>query len=392
MIKRCLLTMILLIFLFSTICYSVNIRHDVDDNDYINFAEEHFFESGLVVVRPFEETPGTGVIIHPNYILTAGHVGSMDGPAQMPINYKGKEYIVDYVYLYPDFSLEQDYTTYMKYDIAMLRLEGRGIENVTPSVIWTQPISLGQKIVGVGQGKSSTGLEGDERIPSGTFRAYENTIDYIFDDENYNLFVTDFDSAENACNSLSDTLYCLDKEINGESSPDPLPLEGSLGAGDSGSGIWIEENGKFYLAGIASGRHYASYCAQSLYVNLTNKTLYDWIVSICPFVSPPEIPDSVYLDENLSMMIPNIQCDDELLNIELNLEFYSNASGLLIWKLNQANPSTIQPLSSISINTDYTISFSQFIYQNQTVKYPVILEPFFNKLDPFKLYWKLEMK
>lgn len=386
---------IVLILFFSSICYGVNIRHDVTDSEYISFAQEGFSESGLVVVRPFEETPATGVIIHTNYILTAGHVGSMDGPAKMPIQYKGKEYIVDYVYLFPGFSLDDSYTMYMGYDVSILRLEGSGIQNVPPSIIWNQPVSLGQKIVGVGQGKSSTGLQNEEIIPAGTFRGYENTIDYILDDETNNLLVTDFDSPQNSCNSLADIVYCLDnREIKGNSSSEPLSLEGGLGAGDSGSGIWIKGNQNYFLVGIASGRYYASYCAQSQYVNLTNKKIYDWIVSICPSVADNIIKSDIYqvcIDDKLSMTIPNIKCDGQLLNTGLTLEFYNNPSGLFIWKLKSSSVSTIEPLSQITISTDYKISFSEFIYQNQRVPLAVILEAYFNKADPFTLYWKLAM-
>ena len=203
------ISVIISILFISNICYGVNIRHDVSDSDYIEFAQNKSLESGLVVIRPSIETPATGVIIHPKYILTAAHVGATSGATQIPISYKGKEYMADYVYLFPDYSSEQDYVTYMKYDVAILRLEGNGIENAAPSVIWTKQVTLGQSIVGVGQGKSSTGLDGSESISAGTFRGYKNSVDYILNDENYNLMVTDFDSPESNCNSLSNTLYCL---------------------------------------------------------------------------------------------------------------------------------------------------------------------------------------
>jgi len=91
------------------------------------------------------------------------------------------------------------------------------------------------------------------------------------------------------------------------------------------------------------------------------------------------------------MTIPNIKCDGQLLNTGLTLEFYNNPSGLFIWKLKSSSVSTIEPLSQITISTDYKISFSEFIYQNQRVPLGVILEAYFNKADPFTLYWKLAM-
>lgn len=109
------------------------------------------------------------------------------------------------------------------------------------------------------------------------------------------------------------------------------------------------------------------------------------------FQTLQQATDTVSLDENLFMIIPNITLNKELLNIRLNLEFYHNPFDSLIWKMKDTTQCNTELSSEISISTDYKISFTEFIYQNKIMSFPVTLEPYFNKEDPFVLYWKLVM-
>ncbi len=268
---------------FSTGIGAVTIRHDVKDAAYIAFAKKEYLRPGLVTTRPMAEVPGSGVIIHPNYVLTAGHVGSVNGPAKMPVVFDGKEYMVDFVYLCPGYALNK--SSLQGNDISLLKIEGNGITRVRPAVIWTGGMSPGMRIIGVGQGKTGTGLQNDEPGPPRTFRAYENTVDYILGADNYRFFITDFDSPDANANTLAGIVYALGgKKITTLSSAMPLPLEGSTAAGDSGSGVWIESGGSYFLAGITSGRFYSCYGGQSGYVNLGDERILAWIKSICPGV------------------------------------------------------------------------------------------------------------
>jgi hypothetical protein len=259
---------------------AVTIRHDVADQRYRELARRPELAAGLVVTRPDAPVPGGGVLLHPRCVLTAGHVGSVEGPADMPVAYQGKRYIVDHVYLYPGFKQARE--TFGGHDLAILRLKGAGLTGVPPAVVWRGGLRPGQRFIGVGQGKTGTGRQNDEPDAARTFRGYENTIDHVFGSERHGLLVADFDSPEGQGNTLAHTLfYPTRTPIRGRSSATPLPLEGAATAGDSGSGIWGLIGGKHRLIGITTFRIYSGYGGQSYYVNLSDPRLADWIARTC---------------------------------------------------------------------------------------------------------------
>ncbi|OHD55641.1 MAG: hypothetical protein A2Y33_13485 [Spirochaetes bacterium GWF1_51_8] len=266
------------IFIFILRAYPVIIRADIPDQEYIEYAKSSFFIPGLVVTRPEAPIHGSGVVIGQNFILTAGHIGSKDGPAGMPVIFQQKEYFVDHVFLFPGYISNQNSASGC--DLAILHIKGNGISYIEPAKIWKGEVKTGMQVFGVGQGKSGTGVQKTDTVSGGVFRGYQNTIDFIGDNAHYNILITDFDGPGNTGNSLASKVYAFDQEIDGDSSPAPLPLEGTLGAGDSGSGIWIKKDNFYYLVGIAAGRYYSCYNAQSLYVNLCNPEIYRWIRSV----------------------------------------------------------------------------------------------------------------
>ncbi len=268
-----------LFFILSTPISPINIRHDVKHKAYIKYAKLKHFKPGLIITRPNVKISGSGVLIHKNYIVTAGHIVSSHGPANMTVLYNRVKYIIDYVYLFPGYNLKQ--RKKLGNDVAILRIKGKGIKQINPAVISKIKITKGTIIYGVGQGKSSTGVEKREILSHGTFRGYQNIVDYI-SKFRFNMFVTDFDDPCGKGNSLNKILYFNKKRINCNSCSKPLPLEGSLAKGDSGSGVWIKLHGKYYLVGIASGRYYSRYSAQSIYINLTNNYVRAWILTIIP--------------------------------------------------------------------------------------------------------------
>ncbi|MBN1532845.1 MAG: trypsin-like serine protease [Spirochaetes bacterium] len=270
-----------LILSASTAAFPVTVRHDTDNARYTALAKRHDLAAGLVVTRPSAGTPGCGVLIHRRYVLTAGHIGSEEGPADMPVRYGETEYRVEHVYLFPRFKMQKN--KWGGCDIAVLRLRGEGIPGVQPATLWTGGVRAGQRFIGLGQGRSGTGAQNDEPLAAGTFRGYENTVDFIFGEEEYNLLAADFDGPDGVGNSLSSTLFHPARTaIAGNSSAAPLALEGSLAAGDSGSGIWVDFGGGYCLVGIATLRVYSCYGGQGYYVNLGNQEIARWILSICP--------------------------------------------------------------------------------------------------------------
>jgi len=257
---------------------AITIRHDVAEGRYIRLGQAAHLKPGLVVTRPDAPVPGSGVLVHKNFVLTAGHVGSVNGPAAMPIVYLGKRYTVDYVSLFPGYDGKAGLSG--GNDLALLHIQGEGIIGHPIAQVWTGGVEKGQIFEGVGYGKSGTGKQSDEPLPGGKFRGYQNTVDVVLDDSHWNMLIADFDGPDNAGNSLAAEIFHTKARIAGDSSGQPLPLEGTLAAGDSGSGIWARKQGRFYLIGIATGRYYSSYGGQSMYVNLSHPQIAQWMASV----------------------------------------------------------------------------------------------------------------
>ena len=264
--------------------YAVMIRHDVPDEKYRKLADLPGIQSGVVTVLD-DRGDYTGVLIDSRHVLTVGHpiVGFLppdesNGALKIRVRVQDTEYPIEFAFLHPRYDREAHHGGA---DLAILRLSKPGIVSIKPTAIWVGGLKEGERFVGVGQGKSGTGKENNEPEPFGVFRAYENTIDYLFPDEEFSHFRTDFDDGTDERNTLAKTLYSKKNlEITNKSSRVPLPMEGTTAAGDSGSGVWIKRGTDQYLAGIASYRYSSMYGGQAGYVNLSHPAIDRWIVGV----------------------------------------------------------------------------------------------------------------
>ena len=73
------------------------------------------------------------------------------------------------------------------FGISILHIQGEGVSRNLPAPIWTGGINKDQIFEGVGYGKSGSGMQNNELVRSGKFRGYQNTIDVILDDSEWNL-------------------------------------------------------------------------------------------------------------------------------------------------------------------------------------------------------------
>lgn len=264
------------------VAQAVMIRHDVDDKQYLDLANRPEFAAARVTILD-PRGSYTGVLISKRHVLTCGHpvFGSMpanasQGRMKVMVRVGEKEYPAEFAYLHPSYPRDIHYGGA---DVAIIRLSAPGAAKIAPATIWMGGLKPGDRIVGIGQGKTGTGNDRDEPKAPGTFRGYENTIDYVFDREEFEHVRTDFDNGTDGGNTLSTRLFKGDKEvaIKTDSSKEPLPLEGAGAAHDSGSGIFVERDNAVYLSGIFSYRNFSSYGGQSSYVNLSSPAIAAWI-------------------------------------------------------------------------------------------------------------------
>jgi hypothetical protein len=225
-----LLAGFLLSFFFPTPrAEAIVIRHDRDDSLYISLANQPQF-------APIGSN--NGVLIAPDWVVTAAHVGGA-GFSFGGIFYPAIENIPHPLW---DGDLGKGY------DIQLLKL-ATPVVGLTPALLYGGKGELGLTGTYLGYGQTGTGLTGGN-LPGGTKRAAQNVIDAFgvsagspneiaVSLTDGPILLADFDNPDNPnTNTLGDAT--------------PLDLEGSLGTGDSGSGLFVEVNGVWLLAGIHS--------------------------------------------------------------------------------------------------------------------------------------------
>jgi secreted trypsin-like serine protease len=211
----------------------------VTDADYIAQGAEYpevgnFSNAGIGLV--------SGVLIAPDWVLTAGHVGVSLTPGTSDFNIGGETYVVSAVIVYPTFN-----GTDLQDDLSLVELS-TNVANVTPASIYTGSSELTVTGVWTGFGQSGTGLTGATGN-RGTLRGATNVIDAFYTPSNSSVslldgttILADFDDGTLANNTLA---------AEG-SSPVPTSLEGSLASGDSGGGVFADIGGNTVLIGINS--------------------------------------------------------------------------------------------------------------------------------------------
>ncbi len=295
------------------------IRHDMNLTDYENLGQNRGefisgseypdFESvcALNYLRDGDEIDASGVLIAPQWVLTAGH-NLVSGDESFPdpletemVIFFGDDFMnpsitvaVDEVILHPGWIPNQGEGREAAVDVALLKLS-RPITEITPANLSsTMSGLLDQKIFVCGFGDYSQILDSDEIYSQK--HAFENiidryvinmTLDYEFSgDQTYTggMMGCDFDSPVEYSNSLDEeSVNSTNVEVMalgaGDSDPDPLELEGTTVPGDSGCPAFAKINGNWAVVGItSSGSTDSNYGDVAIFSFVSSH--YKWVQSV----------------------------------------------------------------------------------------------------------------
>lgn len=221
------------------------IRHDTPDSLYTEFAANPLFSAvGLI---KFETPAGadacSGTVIHKNWVLTAGHCVS-DSNAMtfsLPTSSGWQVYNADSWVAHENFS---GANLYAGWDLGLMHISTD--MEVDPISLYSGSSELFKTAYSVGYGWTGTGYTGASDYDS-LRRAGTNSIDAIFSTEGSGeqILLADFDHPDDRSYNA---LMLDDRDTDDFATT----LEIMASYGDSGGGLFFEENGKLFLAGVHS--------------------------------------------------------------------------------------------------------------------------------------------
>lgn len=208
-------------------------------------ADERYVELGAGFPAAASVLPdGSGVLIAPRWVLTAGHVARVVAPRSPRVELEGDEYEVARIFVHPQWRE-------MAHDIALLQLK-KPVKGMPTARPYASDDEVGREVTFVGRGDNgtgSTGVTGADRKKRGA----TNVVDRA--DDNWIYF--DFDRGDEATD-----------------------LEGVSGPGDSGGPALVVIDGKLYTLGVSvfSDGQPGVYGVLEGYTRVS--THLDWIESI----------------------------------------------------------------------------------------------------------------
>lgn len=278
---------------FAATAQAGTIRHDTDDSLYTNLATSSTYEmvGELIIDNDSDLGNGyglcSGTLLSSTIVLTAAHCvnGSI---STMSFSLEGINSGSAVSYAFESYAYHagfDDTDLLAGDDIAIVELAAE-ITGVSFAQLYTGSGELGSVGTSVGFGLTGTGLSGATDA-AGTKRAGENLIDYI---EN-NVLYADFDDPIGTSPSSPNRFFGAGTSL-------PLDLEYLIAPGDSGGGLFIEDAGVTYIAGIHSfiGAYADDGVTDSSYGDVQGSTQVssyaDWIYDTIDYLTADNVSNS----------------------------------------------------------------------------------------------------
>lgn len=262
------------------------IRHDTPDSWYTSFATDPAFSGvGLIFGDTVDSSYScSGTVINKNWVLTAGHC--VDEAKSMSFYLPGdtgwRFYESDSWVAHENFSRE---SVFAGWDIGLMHFNTDF--DVAPTSLYSGNAELLSFSASAGFGVTGNGETGMTHIDYQR-RAGTNIVDHIWSEEGSGeqILWSDFDHPTDASYNLWDfPSFEFDNLAS--------VLEILVAPGDSGGGVFIEENGQIYLAGvhsfIADFRDYGIYGYGDAYGSTRVSSFGNWIGEK---ISAHEVPES----------------------------------------------------------------------------------------------------
>lgn len=267
------------------IASAMTIRDDVADSSYTALGNQ--FESVGSFYSSSTGEFASGVLIAPDWVLTAAHVGAQAG---FEFRIGTGSFVTS-----PIYGVQQGYidplynSSTLEHDLELVHLSS-SISGISTVSLWGGTVDPGQLVTSVGFGYTGNGINGASAGTAGTRRGIEQTIRAVnFNSTQTGLlpgYIADFRSPH----SNTDTLASVGI------TPDPTPraLEGSDAPGDSGGGLFTSIGGYSNVQiGTVSYGVYLTNGKEAAYGDIMGWSMYeqsdlDWIKATSGVQAVPE--------------------------------------------------------------------------------------------------------